>query len=75
MTHHSQEIMTSESEDSENGSISTVSEVSDAAREDVAELRPSVFCCVKDSSDVHMGTRNQYNAPVTVQNYKVTVNN
>ena len=75
MTHHSQEIMTSESEDSENESISTASEVSDAAREDVAEMRPSVSCCVKDSSDVHVGTRNQYNAPVTVQNYKVTVNN
>ena len=67
--------MTSESEDSENESISTVSEVSDVAREDVAELRPSVSCCVKDSSDVHVGTRNQINAPVTVQNYKVTVNN
>ena len=68
--------MTSESEDSENGTISTVSEVSDAAREDVAELRPSVSCCVKDSSDVrvHVGTRNQYTAPVRVHNYKVTVN-
>jgi len=67
--------MTSESEDSENESIFTASEVSDVAREDVAELRPSVSCCVKDSSDVHVGNRNQYNAPVTVQNYKVTVNN
>jgi hypothetical protein len=67
--------MTSESKDSENESTSTVSEVSDATPEDVAELRPSVSCRVKDSSDVHVGTRNQYNAPVTVQNYKVTVNN
>jgi len=75
MTHHSREIMTSESEDLENESISTVSEVSDVAPEDVAELTPSVSCCVKDSSDVHVGTRNQYNTPVTVQNYKVTVNN
>jgi len=34
---------------------------------------------VNDSSDVHVGTRNQYKPPplppVTVQNYKVTVNN
>jgi len=67
--------MTSESEGSENGTIPTVSEVSDAAREDVAELGPSVLCCLKDSSDVHVGTRNQYNAPVTVPNYKVNVNN
>ena len=29
---------------------------------------------MKDSSDVHVGTRNQYNAPVTVQKY-ITVNN
>jgi hypothetical protein len=42
MTHHSQEITTSESEDSENEPIPTVSEVSDAASEDVTELRPSV---------------------------------
>jgi len=67
--------MTSEAEDSENESITTVSEDSDAAPEDVAELRPSFSCSVKDSSDVHVGTRSQYNAPVTVQNYKVTVNN
>jgi len=67
--------MASESEDSENESIPSVSEVSDTAREDVAELRPSISCCVKDSSDVHVGPRNQYNAPVMVQNYTVTVNN
>jgi hypothetical protein len=75
MTHHSEEVMTSELDDSENGSISTVSELSDASGKEVSEVRPSVSCCVKDSSDVHVGTRNQYNAPVTVQKYKVTVRN
>jgi hypothetical protein len=67
--------MTSESEDSEDESISTVSEGSGAAGKEVSELGPSVSCCVKDSSDVQVGTRNQYNAPVTVQKYKLTVKN
>jgi hypothetical protein len=76
MNHHPQEIMISESEDSESGSIATVSEVSDdTAGEVVSHSNPSVSCCVKDSSDVHVGTRNQYKAPVTVQKYKVTITN